>query len=200
MPQLFRAALWCLALLPLAPGRGGNVRTPVRHAAQPHARAIPVAPDSSALVRRFVQGFYNDYTPLAHRPDPFPAYYHVLGRARPVLSATLAAALRADSAARRDSATVREVLDFDPFLNSQDPCTAYQAGAARRVRGGFRVAVRPRCADLRGQQDPVVVTVAVEQGTLRIANVAGPTMDLLRLLCVYAARGTLDAGVPARCR
>jgi len=164
------------------------------------ASLAQAAADSSALVRRFVQESYDWYVPLAHRTDAFPAYVHLLGRRPPLLTHRLATALRADSVARRDAAAKRALLDFDPFLNAQDPCDAYQAGAVRRARGAFLVTVRARCADPRWQQDPITVTVTVEEKALRIANVAGPRVDVLRLLCVSAAGGTLEAGILPRCR
>ena len=101
--------------------------------------------DSTASAQRFVQSFYDWYTPIARRTimsDTGGAQIAVKRQAE-VFSRELLDALRADLTAR---AKGEEGLDFDPFLFSQDtPCEHYQADRVLRQRDSYRVDVRAIC-------------------------------------------------------
>jgi hypothetical protein len=86
-----------------------------------HAQVQRVQPTPES-VRGFVQGFYDWYVPKALDHKIFRAWDLALKTKSSVFSPELAQALREDSAAQ-DKAEKGELvgLDFDPFLNSQDP-------------------------------------------------------------------------------
>lgn len=156
--------------------------------------------DSTEIVQKFVQNFYLWYVPQATVQQTLPAYYRVLFGKMSYVTTELAAALRADSTARNDDKSARELLNFDPFLASQDPCDAYEAGEVRRVGSAFHVRVRPMCIVPSVQVDAPVVEVTVVSGELRIANVRYANSNLRQLLCVYAAGGGSDAALKMTCK
>ena len=84
--------------------------------------------DANKSCRDFVQGFYDWYVPVAlkgGRVTPVDRALKIKGSA---FSPELAQALREDSAA---SAKVKDEvvgLDFDPFLNTQEPSDRYVVG------------------------------------------------------------------------
>jgi hypothetical protein len=83
----------------------------------------------------------------------------------------------------------REYLDFDPILDSQDPCPKYEVVEARKELGEWRVTVKAICADSTWKQDkrPIVV-VRRNEGRWKIANFIYPRTDLRSLLCEYAKK------------
>lgn len=91
----------------------------------------------------FVQGFYDWYIPIAQKNDSGPAFNVVLKNRAYLLSPELFRALEKDSEASAKS-TDLVGLDFDPFLNSQDPGDPgdhYEVGKAVRKRDGYSVKV-----------------------------------------------------------
>jgi hypothetical protein len=156
--------------------------------------------DSTEAVRKFVQGFYDWYVPIAISDTVhFPAWYYVLTNAHRYLDPDLAAALRADSVAQQDDPTkqTRDVLDFDPFLLSQDPCGPYEVIAVRRHGDTFRVPIRPCRAKGAGP----VVEVRDVNGRWRISNVLGLDGDrsLRSYLCEWAKADLRKDRRPAKC-
>lgn len=77
--------------------------------------------------REFVEGFYKWYVPKALSDNKTAAWNVALKYKSSVFSRELAQLLREDSTAQ---ARCEELvgLDFDPFLNSQDPATRYDVG------------------------------------------------------------------------
>jgi len=77
--------------------------------------------------REFVEEFYKWYVPQALSDNATAAWNIALKYKRAAFSPELAQLLREDSAAQ---ARCEELvgLDFDPFLNSQDPAERYEVG------------------------------------------------------------------------
>lgn len=89
--------------------------------------------DESLSCKAFVQSFYQWYVPLAHREDlKGPASDLALKHKASAFSAGLYQALKADSEAQARSKELVG-LDFDPFLNSQDPDTRYDVRAVKQA-------------------------------------------------------------------
>jgi hypothetical protein len=100
---------------------------------------------SEQSCRNFVQEFYTWYVTqeIAHEKSRTagPPSNEVL-RSRPqVLSAELAQALQKESTAQARATDARSVLDFDPFLNSQDPSPKFVVASAALKDGRCRAVV-----------------------------------------------------------
>jgi hypothetical protein len=82
----------------------------------------------SESLRGFVQEFYNWYVPRTLRDKPNSSWDLALKQKRSLFSPQLVRAIREDSAAQIKSPREIVGLDFDPFLNSQDPSERYEVG------------------------------------------------------------------------
>ncbi len=150
-------------------------------AAAPLAAQQPAGPALPDSARHFVQVFYNWYA-------PDPNYFRVLAERPSALSPSLLAALRADSAATARSPGEIVGLDWDPFLNSQDPCPHYEARNVTPSRGTWRVQLFGTCRD-PGDKDPdVVAELAWRNGRWQFVNFrdAGGGNDLVSALRALA--------------
>ncbi len=165
-------------------GRVGTLREPTA-----------IAADSTLLVRRFVQEFYDWYAPLALGDHYGAAWWNVLKNADRYLDRSLASAVRDDSIARMRDPQTREVLNFDPFLNSQDPCVPYEVISVHHQGGTYRVPMRACHAKGAG---PVVEVRAVD-GRWKITNVFYGRGDLKSALCQWAKEETRTDKRPAKC-
>ena len=149
--------------------------------------------------RQFVQSFLDWYVPVVNDMNRQPAWWRVLTMRPHVLDPVLREALRADSAAGRGDLTPREVLNGDPFLDSQDPCPRYEAIEARRDSVGVRVTVKPVCANPTWQTQRPVILVRREGGEWTIVNVFYQKHDLKYWLCEYAKADTRPEHRPSSC-
>lgn len=75
--------------------------------------------------RDFVQGFYDWYVPIALKEGPLAASDRSIKEKSHAFSNDLIRALVRDSEAQEKVPNEIVGLDFDPFLNSQDPSTRY---------------------------------------------------------------------------
>ena len=105
-----------LALLLLAGAFGAQAEVP----ASDHASA-----------RAFVEGFYRWYVPQALGDSASAAWVLALERRPTAFDGDLARLLRAESAAQARCAELVGI-DFDPFLDTQDPADAYVVGEISR--------------------------------------------------------------------
>ena len=76
----------------------------------------------------FVQRFYDWYAPFAQTDHKGPAFESAIKRGATLFSAELRSALMADAAAQSKVPEHIVGIDFDPFLNSQDPAGRYETG------------------------------------------------------------------------
>lgn len=83
-------------------------------------------PDSSQQVITFVQHFYDWYLPIALHDKKLPAFTLAITHKPTLFDATLLRALRDDAAAQAKAVGEIDGLDFDPFLNAQDPPAHYK--------------------------------------------------------------------------
>jgi hypothetical protein len=95
----------------------------------------PTTHDLERSCRAFVQRFYEWYVPYAVNESTACAWCRVL-RYRPAdVSPKLRRALRTDSEAQAEAAGGIVGLDFDPFLNTQDPNKRYVIGRVAERNG-----------------------------------------------------------------
>jgi hypothetical protein len=179
--------------------------TPTACAQRSATPTVSVATNDSTTVHAFVQRFYDVYTDARSRQQD--AMQQVLIRDSTFLDRSLLLALRADMAANRDRNQPRETINFDPFLESQDPCPKYVVSEVHAAGRSYRVTVRPVCPTADGQRwqtsRPVVEVVSLGSRWM-IANVlytkATPPTDLMALLCRYAQSDVRVALRPTRCQ
>lgn len=158
--------------------------------------------DSTMAVRQFVQAFYDRYLAFLQTESRFPDWWHVLSSTPGDLDANLARALRADSVASRTEPATRELIGFDPFLESQDPCPRYAVTDVRSDAAGYRVTMRPVCPNAESQKWQTarpVVEVIPEAGHWKIANVFYEKGNLRSLLCGFAKADKRVELRPAKC-
>jgi len=134
----------------------------------------------TASVRKFVQAFYDWYAPLAVKS---PTLDLVLKRKPSILSPALAKALRDDLAAEAKSNGDLVGLDFDPFLNSQDPVSSYKVVSVKKKGMSYLASVRS--APMPGSDGTlsVIAEVAKSRGRWHFTNFHYPEGgDLLKEL------------------
>lgn len=140
--------------------------------------------------RQFVQRFYDWYVPLGDRA-PDSRYDSVLIGHATFLAPELRQALLADAHAQQHSQEIVSVVgDYDPFLNSQDPCPRYEARSATATTIGVSVAVYGICV---GDSARIAVLADVTRDSTgwRFANFhhpESPATDLLTELRAAAAQ------------
>ena len=108
--------------------------------AQPIAAGTPERPEAKSA-RHFVQGFYDWYVAKALNQHTGPLWDATLKPRRSWFSPALLKALHEDAAASAKSPGEIVGLDFDPFLNSQDPVSHYFAGKVEKRGNDWIVAV-----------------------------------------------------------
>jgi hypothetical protein len=133
---------------------------------------------------RFVQNFYDWYAPLAKTNNGAPAWNRVLKRQPSILRPELARALRADSEAQARAVGEIAGLDFDPFLNSQDPCDHYATGRTVQTDSIYRVEVHSVCAGVKDPKATVVAELVRKDSSWTFVNMFYPdnNSNLLALL------------------
>lgn len=154
---------------------------PPRATARGQARANA---QLSATVKIFVRRFYSWYVPEALKANEAPAWNVALKFRGEVFSVTLFRALKEDSDAQARVSGQVAGLDFDPFLNTQDPCDRYRVGTVAPHGAGFRVAIYGMCSGRRNERPVVIAEVERQRGSWVFADFLYPTIrtDLLRTL------------------
>jgi hypothetical protein len=139
--------------------------------------------------RMFVQGFYDWYAPIAVRKHANPAWELAVTTRPGDFSPELRRAITKDSKAQRKSKDIVG-LDFDPFLNSQDPSQKFAVESVAVRANHCRATVY---GISEGQKRERVAPVADRVGgRWRFANFSylhpkTGTYDLLNLLKQMAA-------------
>ena len=148
------------------------------------ASKVQTKTQPSAAVKDFAQGFYSWYVPEALKTEEAPAWNVALKYKRDVFSATLFQALKEDSDAQAKASGEIVGLDFDPFLNTQDPCDGYVVGTVTSQGAGYRIDVYGVCSGKRDERPDVVAEVARQGGSWVFTNFLYPAIhtDLLGTL------------------
>jgi len=149
-------------------------------------QASPAHADDSSLAasgRDFVQKFYDAYVPQALAEQNVPASQFAIEHMSASFDADLLAALKDDAAAEAKSSDEIVGLDFDPFLNSQDPADSYEVGSATQQGSTYLVDVYPVMAGKRSPEPAVIAELVYENGHWLFANFRYPgNDDLLTVL------------------
>jgi len=130
----------------------------------------------SRSVRRFVQSFYDWYTPMAFSENRHgPCWYIALQQKGSLLNPSLLQALQEDVAAQKKSRDDLEGLDYDPFMLSQDPDPRYLAKRITK-KGAFYYVYMHRVLEKSRKVAECAVIAQVEnsKGHWRFNNFIDP--------------------------
>lgn len=127
------------------------------------AQNKPVKPQPKTC-KQFVQGFYDWYMRQMKREKDGPAYEYTLKNKGEYFSVALLSALREDLRASAANADEIVGLDFDPFLNTQDPAERYVLGSAE-AKGDKCLAEIFESRGGKKSENPVVVAEARRKNT-----------------------------------
>ena len=141
--------------------------------ALPAQQAPANAPADSA--RRLVQQFYDWYVPRAANPRGRDMFMVAATRGPVPFDPELVRWLRIDSTARARAMDEVDGLDGDPYLNSQDPCTAYAARSAAASGASFLVSVVGHGGCPKHAAADVVVEVGHQNGRWTILEFRDPS-------------------------
>jgi|SRR5208337_430840 len=142
----------------------------------PQAQTAMSSPDGVKSVRKFAQDFYSWYVPKALDPRTDSVDLAMKHRGY-ALSRELLKALKEDSEAQ---ARAHEIvgLDFDPFLNTQDPAERYELGRITQKGNTYLVDVfgvyPARPAELSEGIPEVIAEVARRNGHWVFTNFLYP--------------------------
>lgn len=143
-------------------------------------------PSASNSVRNFVQAFYDWYAPKAAKSGAGRTWDTALNKKANCFSTALRHQLRADSDEQAKVAGEIVGLDFDPFLDSQDPDRYYRVGKVASKDRTYLVEVHRVVSDKVEQQRTVTAEVAGKAGQWYFINFHypnGPTLlDVLKSL------------------
>ncbi len=111
----------------------------------------------SASARAFVSSFYNWYAPLALQDHAEPTWHIPLREKKTEFDPTLVRLLQADVAAQSKCEDLVG-LDFDPFLNSQDPSEKYEVGDIKQQGDMFTADIFSVQAGERNRKPDVIAS------------------------------------------
>jgi hypothetical protein len=120
--------------------------------------------------RGFVQRFYDWYVPKAVEHSSAPAWNVALQAKGSSFSPELRVKLRKDSAAQARAEGEIVGLDFDPFLNGQDPDPHYQVKKIRRRGERYRVSIDSSSTANSSNNPSVIAEVMQQRGQWRFVN------------------------------
>lgn len=117
----------------------------------------------------FVQSFYQRYAAHHFNDDS------ILTTKPPLLVPALSRALKEDLEASKKSPDEIVGLDFDPYVNSQDPCPRYEVGkVTMRGAGRASVAIHSVCEGKRSPKPDVIADVVFSDGRWQFENFEYP--------------------------
>ena len=134
-------------------------------------------------VRKFVQDFYHWYAPIAGKSDKGTPFAIAVKQRPSSFSPELLQALRYDAEAQAKAVGETVGLDFDPFLNSQDPSNRFVIGQISLKHDGYWVDVRTPKSEKTHAQTSVIAVVNQSGGHWFFTNFRFPNGDdLLKTL------------------
>jgi hypothetical protein len=118
----------------------------------------------------FVRQFYAWYVPRTQSENSIPAYEFALQHKKAVFTPILYSALKDDFEAAAKVSDEIVGLDFDPFLNTQEPCERYTVGKTIRNGDSYWVEVYGICAGKKNGKPDVWPEVVHVNGHWLFAN------------------------------
>ncbi len=133
--------------------------------------------------RQFAQNFYSWYVPLMHKRTERPAFAIAIERRPEAFAPALRSALDADAKAQEKAHDDIIGIDFDPFVNSQDPADRYDANKVSFEGDKCLVEVRGNPSKKSAPPD-AVAEMSQQAGGWRFDNFRYPDQktDLVSIL------------------
>ena len=131
----------------------------------------------------FVKKFYDWYVPIALKPLKEDSSNVAIAKRGALFDPPLLKALKEDAEAARKSPGDIVGLDFDPFLNAQDPDDKYVVGEVSEKDGLYLVSVYGLRKGKREKQVSVVAELKPEKDSFVFVNFGyGADGDLVAVL------------------
>ena len=154
------------------------------------AQAAPARhPSREAACKAAVQQFYDWYTPMVRQERRTAPWDRAVKARSASFDPELRRWLAVDAAARARQPDDIVGLDFDPFLNSQDPALKYRVQRITQVRSGYRAYVHAVYAGKVSPAPSAIPELALRRGRWVFLNFHFPvdersteTQDLLAFL------------------
>lgn len=127
------------------------------------------AQSTDPSARAFVSQFYSWYVPQALQDRAEPTWHIALKKKGKEFAPPLARLLRADWAAQ-DKCEDLVGLDFDPFLNSQDPAQHYEVGEITHEGSIYKAKIYSVQAGQRGIKADVSASLERSDGRWMFIN------------------------------
>ena len=129
------------------------------------------AASPEADAKAFVQKFYDTYMPVVQAEKDAPASNYVVEKMSAVLDPVLLAGLKEDMAAAAAAPEGEEVgLDFDPFLDAQDPADRYEVKSVSKKGTTYLADVYCITEGKRSDKPCVVPELVQDNGKWRFVN------------------------------
>ena len=136
-----------------------------------------------AAASKFVQKFYDWYVPIVFKPSKGDSSDVAIAKRGSLFDPPLLKALKVDSEAQRKSPGDIVGLDFDPFLNAQDPDDKYVVGEVSESGGLYLVSVYGVRKGKRHKKADVVAELKPAKDTFVFTNFRyGDDGDLVAIL------------------
>lgn len=136
--------------------------------------SLKLTADSTApSARAFVSRFYKWYVPQALQDRAEPTWHIALKKKGEKFAPPLARLLRADWAAQ-DKCEDLVGLDFDPFLNSQDPAQHYEVGEITHQGNIYKAEIYSVQEGQRGSKPDVSASLKRSDGRWMFINFCYP--------------------------
>jgi hypothetical protein len=134
-------------------------------------------------VRKFARDFYRWYVPIAFKGNKVPAFGIAIKQRPSSFSPQLLKALRDDAEAQAKAIGEMVGLDFDPFLNSQDPSNHYVIGQIKLKNDGSWVDIHTSKSEKTHAKSSVIAVVNQSGGHWFFTNFRFPNDgDILETL------------------
>ena len=151
--------LACLLLFTLVP-----------HFGYGQTKSSDTPPESA---RKFVQEFYDWYAPGVVKASERGKQFDWRSRASD-FDPALVRALKEDEEAQAKAKGDIVGIDFDPFLNSQDPCVPYKARKVVQKGDHYLVEVDLECENVAAEKPTVTAEVMAKDGHWMFVNFRYP--------------------------
>jgi len=141
--------------------------------------------NTEASCRSFVQAFYTWYLPKGSRSAGGRSWKDVVRYKSATFSPELFRQLKEDYAASAKNKDEIVGLDFDPILNSQDPCSRYVAEKVTAKGDGYLVEVFGVCEGKKSKTVDITPEVVFKDGQWMFVNFhygTGKDENLLSIL------------------
>lgn len=143
--------------------------TEIASGEQPSAPSVQMT-DTVFSPEGYVQEFYDWYLPLTQGLTAGASWGSVPVQRNALFEEGLARELILDAEAQAAADGEIVGLDFDPFLNSQDPCEHYRAASPTPTERGYRVNVHAVCSGTEDPEPTVVVELVEQNGSWAFTN------------------------------